>query len=692
MMPPRRASVRRALPALLVVLAALPAGAADSSIATIDWTYEVSLAPGGGAVRVQLTIAGADDIVASFTFGTDDPDVSNVTAGANTPLKDAPGEGVRFDVDGTESFAYDVRVEENAFREGERLAHVGDDFALFKAERLQLQFRYSYYPDKPFANRTTVHLRAPDGWQARGPWALAEHGGGYVLPPDDVLPRGYVVFGPVSSETTYELAGKRYHYVRLGAPAPFEAEMARFVENATPYYEAVYGPGVAEDVLIVSAPDPMFQGGLGGTNSLFVHEDVDIKTFAHELAHVFQLFSSREDAPPTTIWLTEGDADYHSALALFTTGLWTAQQVEDFFAEARKDKSDPALRDAILSEALYGGDLERFAYHKGLLVLDALDARLRESSGGAVGLSDLLRRLNLDHGLCSTEACRAPVTNEEIARVASELAGADVSDIVSAYVLGTQWPETRSFAAAGELAVDAFEVSPARAAPGENVTVRATVANRGTSEIEQLVELRMDGAGVATRDVTLAVGGSTDILFTMQAPESPGDHQVALHNARANLTVLRPADVVATRITLDPSPYAERDTTVTFELRNRGEINGSASATILLAGHALAVSAPVVVPAEGLANVTLTLQYAAPGPANITLVLYAGTREYERNETVEVRAALPTPPSSTTPASSPTGALPPAVRPGATQVETPGAGVLGALAALCGVAVAWRRR
>ena len=51
-------------------------------------------------------------------------------------------------------------------------------------------------------------------------------------------------------------------------------------------------------------------GFLGGfADSFFVHEDADLRTVAHEYAHVWQLFGTEERAGDATVWLNEGDAE-----------------------------------------------------------------------------------------------------------------------------------------------------------------------------------------------------------------------------------------------------------------------------------------------------------------------------------------------------------------------------------------------
>src|SRR5439155_21829949 len=157
----------------------------------------------------------------------------------------------------------------------------------------------------------------------------------------------------------------------------------------------------------------MFRGGLGGADSFFVHESSDLRTVAHEYAHVFQQFGTDERAGASSIWLNEGDADYHSALSLYAAGVWTTQNVDDFFRVAQHDATDPDFANAKLPDAVYGGALERFAYHKGAVVLEALDETLRRDSNGQLAIGDALRALNAAHA-AGTPGVADPVATSQV--------------------------------------------------------------------------------------------------------------------------------------------------------------------------------------------------------------------------------------------------------------------------------------
>ncbi len=86
-------------------------------------------------------------------------------------------------------------------------------------------------------------------------------------------------------------------------------------------YEA-FG-GLPQKVLIVSAGDPMWRGGLSGPRSLFLHSDRPLisengsSALIHEMVHV----ATRLRAVPGDDWIVEGIAEYYSMVLLNRAGL-----------------------------------------------------------------------------------------------------------------------------------------------------------------------------------------------------------------------------------------------------------------------------------------------------------------------------------------------------------------------------------
>jgi hypothetical protein len=88
-------------------------------------------------------------------------------------------------------------------------------------------------------------------------------------------------------------------------------------------------------LVIVSAGDPMWRGGLSGPNSLYIHADRPLlsengsSTLVHELIHV----ATRIEGEPGADWIVEGMAEYYSLKILWRSGTLTDQRYKQTFAK-----------------------------------------------------------------------------------------------------------------------------------------------------------------------------------------------------------------------------------------------------------------------------------------------------------------------------------------------------------------------
>ncbi|HEY91449.1 MAG TPA: hypothetical protein G4O07_06400 [Dehalococcoidia bacterium] len=74
---------------------------------------------------------------------------------------------------------------------------------------------------------------------------------------------------------------------------------------------------------------------------------------------------------------------------------------------------------------------------------------------------------------------------------------------------------------------------------GETVTIRVQVANRGGEEGTYVVEIKIDGVVVETRQVTLDAEASQTLTFTT-SEDSAGIYLVDIDDLSASFTVTKP--------------------------------------------------------------------------------------------------------------------------------------------------------
>src|SRR5438445_476378 len=171
--------------------------------------------------------------------------------------------------------------------------------------------------------------------------------------------------------------------------------LLRLYARTVPLLESVLGPPPPR-LLVVSAPDPMWHGGLSGEDSFFVNGRIPLRspdktsTYLHELFHVWQPFRPKADGR----WISEGLAEYYSLALQHRAGRL----------------SDRSFARGIRLFARYGrwgADLSRTRHPAVLnnsapLVMWWIDQEIRRLTGGRHTLDDAVRALVNEHARLST--------------------------------------------------------------------------------------------------------------------------------------------------------------------------------------------------------------------------------------------------------------------------------------------------
>ncbi|MHB8604077.1 MAG: M1 aminopeptidase family protein [Thermoplasmatota archaeon] len=627
-----------------LVVAQPTAGAAK----VVHWDYQVDATdPASGAIRVTIQLSGVKDLVDHIDFltATGTYNVTNVS-GVGTSNVTPVAQGYRLTVkEDVEAITFVVAVDKVATRANEFNAYMDASWGLFRSEAFAIGYSYSYVVGTPFTWNASIGFTLPSGWAVEAPWAHTS-ATTFTLAPGETLPRGYVVVGPFKTVSASG-GGKTFRYVKLGSDLSYANDVFPFLEKVTPYYANVYGDAADANVLVVSAPKPMFTGGLGAPDSLYVNDESDIRTLAHEYAHVWQLFGSDTNAGRATIWINEGDAEVRSALGLFVTSYWSIDQVNGFFNGYTLDENNPQYTDGKLPDAVYGTPLENLAYHKGALVLLALDQLLADKSGGSVGLSDLLRALNAKHdpratgGDTAAQAARnAPVSNDEALAAANDLVHLDLTPFWSAYVTGTSWPAFKPVAPKDDIELTNLTLVPDHGLPGTHVGVSVRVQNRGISASSLNVPLDIDGREIAAKAVNLDVGEERTIDFAFDAP-GPGDHTVKALYLDATFHSQTPAKLTLSRLAWVPERVvATRDATLLVYVENSGEADGNATVAVTLDNATVFAPAPLAVPGNSTQAASFAAHFDAAGPHAIHVTLrVAGSAPEVEDATLAVDPA-----------------------------------------------------
>ncbi|MEL7537496.1 MAG: hypothetical protein AAFM91_10635 [Pseudomonadota bacterium] len=219
--------------------------------------------------------------------------------------------------------------------------------------------------------------------------------------------------------TGWLLAGKRLGVrierigsgvVLIAAPAGQKVrrqDMLAFLNWSLPAMREAL-PNFPERLLIVSANDPFWRGGLSGPASLYVHADRPLisengtSTLMHELFHV----GFRRPGATNDDWIIEGLAEYYSVWLLRRSGSTTPRRFEKTLAE---------LADWARSATGLRGPTSRGAVTaRAALVFHALNREIESAHDGRRNLDHVVRRLAEQSG---------PVSLEELRTVAADVLG-----------------------------------------------------------------------------------------------------------------------------------------------------------------------------------------------------------------------------------------------------------------------------
>ena len=195
-----------------------------------------------------------------------------------------------------------------------------------------------------------------------------------------------------------------------------------------------------------------------------------LSTAAHEFFHVWNVKRLRPvglgpwdfTKPVVTrgLWIAEGFTNYYGHLMLRRAGLWDERRLLDSFAEtitnvetAPGSRLTSAEESSISAPFIDRSGNEQLTnllntsisyYPKGEVLALALDLLIRGKTGGRASLDDVMRRAYEEFYVRSPKATYylkgRGFTNEEFARVTSEVVGTDMTYFFDRYARRTETP------------------------------------------------------------------------------------------------------------------------------------------------------------------------------------------------------------------------------------------------------------
>ncbi len=382
-------ALRRAL--LLLAISLLMSGAATAAAAPryYDAIYRAHFRPDSGVVEMEIALSG-DRLPSRVVLHVDPRRHQKFTS--TDPLQIEPSH-VTWQPRGRASrlrYQFVVDHERSPKRYDSRMT---DDWAIFRAEKMVP--RASVTARRSLHSRATLEFELPQGWSVATPYGSV---GDLRYTIDDPTrrfdqPEGWMLAGKIGSRND------KIGNVRVVVAAPSGDNARRqdtlaFLKFTLPRLEEVF-PQLPPRLLIVSAGDPMWRGGLSGPASMFLHSDRPLisenrtSTLLHELAHIALGIRGDEESD----WIVEGFAELYSLEALRRSGGISEQR----YKQALKHQSQWAKR----SQTLFGSHSNGPTTARAVLALRAADAEIRSVTAGKASLDDVARKLASERGTVS---------------------------------------------------------------------------------------------------------------------------------------------------------------------------------------------------------------------------------------------------------------------------------------------------
>jgi hypothetical protein len=280
-------------------------------------------------------------------------------------------------------------------------AHFAENWALFRGDDLVPPARVEFADGA--RSHAQLRLRLPDGWKAATPWERLPDGRYRIDNPRRSFdrPTGWILLGHLGI-LREKIAGSR---ISIAAPVGQRArkdDMLALLRWTLPALKKVMGE-LPPRLLVTSAGDPFWRGGLSGPGSLYVHVDRPLVTpdvtspLLHELMHSALGIRSGHGGD----WVVEGLAELYS-LELLARSKTISKKRYHRALEALAARG--AAVTALDVPSATGATTARAAAE-----LHALDRELRRGSEDRITLDDVVRQLAAERGAVTTERFRAVV-------------------------------------------------------------------------------------------------------------------------------------------------------------------------------------------------------------------------------------------------------------------------------------------
>jgi len=325
----------------------------------------------------------------------------------------------------------------------------------------------------------SLSINQPKGWRVVNGRTESENQSEWQFPNWDIMTDTPTEIAPDWTEDDFKVGDKQYHVVvhSLGNEGGKRPALARDIEKIVRTETAMWGAPEFDSYtfLIHFAADGHSNDGMEHLTSTQViesgsladrgmYEDT-LDAVAHEFFHVWNIKRLRPielgpwdfTRPANTrgLWIGEGITNYYGHLIQRRAGLWDdakflstlSQQITEvenapgsrLMSAEESSLSAPFIDDAVHAQQTNLANTSVSYYPKGEVLGVVLDLSIRRKTGGRASLDDVMRRMYEEFYLKSPNATYylrgRGYKNEDFERMATEVAGADMSDFFKRYAI-----------------------------------------------------------------------------------------------------------------------------------------------------------------------------------------------------------------------------------------------------------------
>ncbi len=392
----------KTLPALLAMALLAMTSTAAAKDAYYDAHFRAAFKPGIAHAQVQLDLSG-DKLPSKVVLRIDPKRYRNFRSSQPLAVR---GDEVTWQPQGKRSsLSYEFIVNHQRSSGGYD-SYMTSTWALFRGDKLVPGTKVT--AARNLHSRTTLEFDLPKGWSAVTPYAAS---GEERIRIDDPKrrfdePAGWMLVGKLG------VRSERIAHVNAVIAAP-EGDNARrqdalaFINWNLPRLLEVF-PEFPKRVLIVSAGDPMWRGGLSGPGSIFLHSSRPLisenrtSPLLHELVHVALGIRGDKESD----WIVEGLAEFYSIQTLRRSGGISQRRYEQAVENLQKwARRAPTLFEKVSTGATTA---------RAVLAFQEVDAEIRRLTKDTRSLDDVARKL---------AAKRGEISLTDLQEIAAKVAG-----------------------------------------------------------------------------------------------------------------------------------------------------------------------------------------------------------------------------------------------------------------------------